>query len=132
MNFKKLERVFITGNDDKELIGGIHNFDTQETIKENFGREIDYCKCWENDIIGRIIEIGKNNFYIIEDISNPHKVYVFENNYREMYKIEKLVSENKRLEKVELQLEALQSAGVDNWDGYSYAMDILDELEKGE
>jgi hypothetical protein len=34
------------------------------------------------------------------------------------------------LENESLKLQALQEAGVDNWDGYSYAMDILDELEK--
>jgi hypothetical protein len=34
------------------------------------------------------------------------------------------------LENESLKLQALQEAGVDNWDGYSYAMDILDDLEK--
>jgi len=34
------------------------------------------------------------------------------------------------LENESLKLQALQEAGVDNWDGYSYAMDILDELKK--
>ncbi len=27
-------------------------------------------------------------------------------------------------------LEALRAAGVDNWDGYSYAFEILNEQEK--
>jgi hypothetical protein len=45
--------------------------------------------------------------------------------------ISALEKEIKRLVKLELQLEALESAGVDNWEGYPYAMDILEELEKG-
>ena len=35
-----------------------------------------------------------------------------------------------RLDKLkadEAKLYALEAAGVDNWDGYSYAMEILDE-----
>ena len=40
-----------------------------------------------------------------------------------------LEKENKELRKKELRLEALESAGVDNWGGYDYAMDLLSELE---
>lgn len=133
MNFYKNDRVFIVGNDDDMVcIGGIHNFESDEALEENFGRKFNYCRCWDNSIIGRIREIGKNDFYVIEDLENPYKVYIYNNNYREMHKISELVTENKRLEKVELQLEALEAAGVDNWDGYGYAMELLDKLEKGE
>jgi hypothetical protein len=32
----------------------------------------------------------------------------------------------------EAKLEALEAAGVDNWDGYDYAMEILAEMEKSD
>ena len=36
------------------------------------------------------------------------------------------------LKKNEAKLDALIAAGVDNWDGYDYAMEILDEFEDEE
>jgi hypothetical protein len=35
-----------------------------------------------------------------------------------------------RLKKRSLKLQALDNAGVDNWDGYSYAMELLDGEEE--
>jgi len=34
------------------------------------------------------------------------------------------------LKRVELKSIALEHAGVDNWEGYDYAIDILNELRK--
>lgn len=42
-----------------------------------------------------------------------------------------LRAENKRLEKREQVLDALEAAGVDNWQGYDYAMELLAEEENG-
>lgn len=42
-------------------------------------------------------------------------------------KIEQLEKENRELKKRDLKLEALEQAGVDNWDGYGDAMDLLAE-----
>ena len=35
----------------------------------------------------------------------------------------------RKLEEVERKLNALEEAGVDNWEGYSYAMEILRNSE---
>ena len=41
--------------------------------------------------------------------------------------IERLEKEVKELRKSDAQLTALESAGVDNWEGFSYAMTLLDD-----
>lgn len=41
--------------------------------------------------------------------------------------IRKLKKEIARLEKLEDRLDALEAAGVDNWSGYDYAMELLNE-----
>jgi hypothetical protein len=46
--------------------------------------------------------------------------------------IRKLQDENKQLRKREQRLDALEKAGVDNWEGYEYAMYILEGLEGNE
>ncbi len=43
--------------------------------------------------------------------------------------MEKMVTELEALRKREKFLIALESAGVDNWTGYSYAFEILEEME---
>lgn len=41
-----------------------------------------------------------------------------------------LKHEYKRLLKASKRLEALEGAGVDNWDGYQYALDSIKELDE--
>ena len=41
--------------------------------------------------------------------------------------IERLEKEVKELRKSDAQLTALESAGVDNWEGFPYAMTLLDD-----
>jgi len=43
----------------------------------------------------------------------------------------KLRAENKRLEKKEQLLDALEAAGVDNWEGFEYAMELMEEEDNG-
>ncbi|MEM2159330.1 MAG: hypothetical protein QXN55_00035 [Candidatus Nitrosotenuis sp.] len=37
--------------------------------------------------------------------------------------------EYERLQEAEKKLSALEAAGVDNWEGYDYAMEILEDME---
>lgn len=43
--------------------------------------------------------------------------------------VDRLWTEVEQLQEDSAKLNALEVAGVDNWDGYSYAMEILDEGE---
>jgi hypothetical protein len=86
--FSANDKVFIKPNDDSDIIGGIHNFDTDEALIHNFGYKINYSKCWNNKIKGIIRRIGINNFFLIEDIENIGKMYIFNNTYDEMNKME--------------------------------------------
>ena len=81
------DKVFIKPNDDDDIIGGIHNFDTDETLVHNFGCKISYSKCWNNKVKGIIRKIGINNFFLIEDTENIGKMYIFNNAYKEMHHI---------------------------------------------
>lgn len=42
--------------------------------------------------------------------------------------VSRLLTENLKLEKDSIWLSCLEGAGVDNWDGYSYAQEMLDEI----
>ncbi len=46
--------------------------------------------------------------------------------------VERLHKENLALEEDSLFLSCLQGAGVDNWDGYGDAQEMLDEIKNGE
>lgn len=46
-------------------------------------------------------------------------------------KIKELVIEVARLRKIEQRLDALEAGGVDNWQGYDYAMEQLQEEQSG-
>lgn len=39
------------------------------------------------------------------------------------------VEEYEKLQEDQQMLQALQAAGVDNWDGYDYARELLDEWD---
>ena len=83
MKFNVNDKVVITSKDD-DLIGGIHNFDTNEALLHNFGYKVNYSRCWVNKIKGTIKKIGINNFFLIEDDEIIGKIYVFNNTYEEM------------------------------------------------
>ena len=83
MKFNINNKVVITSKD-YNFIGGIHNFDTKETLIHNFGHTVNYRRYWGNKIIGIIREIGINDFYLIEDIEKSYITYVFCNTYNEM------------------------------------------------
>lgn len=85
MKFNVNDKVVITAKDD-EIIGGMHNFDTDEALVHNFGVKVNYSRCsfWNNKIKGTIKKIGINNFFLIEDDEIIGKIYVFNNTYNEM------------------------------------------------
>jgi hypothetical protein len=85
--FNVNDKVVIIAKDD-EVIAGIHNFESNEALIHNFGYKINYSKCWNNKIKGIIRRIGINNFFLIEDIENIGKMYIFNNTYDEMNKME--------------------------------------------
>lgn len=47
-------------------------------------------------------------------------------------KIELSIEEFNSLKESEMRLLALESAGVDNWSGYDFAMELLQEMEEQE
>lgn len=78
------DKVIITSKDGF-LIGGIHNHDTDEGLREKFGLVINYSRCFKTVLCGEIIRIGKCKNYIIK---SENKNFVFSNKYKEM-KIDK-------------------------------------------
>jgi hypothetical protein len=68
--------------------------------------------------------LRKNNRILLDERNEYMEITEGQRNM-----IVKLEKENKELRKKELRLEALEQAGVDNWGGYDYAMDLLSELE---
>jgi hypothetical protein len=85
--FNVNDKVVIIAKDD-EVIAGIHNFESNEALIHHFGAKVNYSRCWENKIKGTIKKIGINNFFLIEDDENIGKIYVFNNTYEEMNKME--------------------------------------------
>lgn len=45
-------------------------------------------------------------------------------------RVEITVAELQELRDAQLKLDALEGAGVDNWEGYDDAMDLLEDLRK--
>lgn len=84
--FKKNDKVIIKANDNN-LIGGMFNHLSIEGIKYYFNnKRVGFISaCWENEIIGDIVEIGKDNIYLIRSGNDR---YAFTNNYNEMKLLE--------------------------------------------
>ena len=64
----------------------------------------------------------------LKDLSNKLNLAVYRSLLKDMVnQAEKLESENEALERAEATLQALEAAGVDNWEGYEDAIENIDD-----
>lgn len=80
----------------------------------------------ENEILKDSLNIQKKRVKILLSDNEILR----ENNKELLNQRNEYMEQIEVLENESLKLQALKEAGVDNWDGYSYAMDILDDLKK--
>jgi len=126
---KKLNQYFIEDKNKGELkiMGNdFDNFNTDVLRESNrVLRSTNNTLELTNKILSGDNDALRKNNRILLDERNEY-MEITEKQRKLIIQLEK---ENKELRKKELRLEALEQAGVDNWSGYDYAMDLLSELE---
>jgi hypothetical protein len=129
---KKLNQYFIENKNKGELkIMGkdFDNFNIEVLRESNrvLRSTNDTLEITNKILSGDNDSLRKNNRILLDE-RNEYMEITEEQRQR----IIQLEKENKKLRKKELELQALESAGVDNWGGYDYAMDLLSQLEEPE
>jgi hypothetical protein len=76
--------------DAKSFVGGGYVNLTEKGMKKLFGRFVMYIPCYTGDFKGEIIDIGKDEHYLIKCLDTGRQ-YVIHNNYDEIKRLKRKI-----------------------------------------